>query len=51
METLKIEWETEECNDTDAILDSIFEILLPDSEISGESALENERSEHKRNIN
>ena len=49
METLKIEWETEESIDRDAILDSIFDILLPDSEISGE--LKNERPEYKRNIN
>ena len=44
MKQIIIEWETEECNDTDAILDSIFDILLPDSELCGEDDLDNERS-------
>lgn len=44
METLIIEWEVEESKDKDAILDSIFDILLADSELCGEDDLDNERT-------
>lgn len=49
MKTLKVGWEIEESNDKVLILDSIFDILLPDSELCGEDDLENERTCGKGN--
>ena len=43
MKPLKVEWETEEGDDADAILDSIFDILLPDSELCEEDVIDDER--------